>query len=92
MELYLVCGDFRQRINKNGESYGWAIAMYCTPEHLFGEKNVTAAYDEEPADSLKRLVDRVKEFFPGSTDQQIGRLLAYAADRKRLTRDCSSFG
>ena len=66
--------------------------MYCTLEHLFGEKNVTAAYDEEPTDSLKRLVDRVKVFFPDSTDQQIGRLLAYAADRKRLTRGRSSAG
>ena len=54
METYLVCRDFRQRKNKRGQSYGWAIAVLATPEHIFGRELVTAAYSEEPKDSLHK--------------------------------------
>ena len=83
METYLTCRDFRQRVNKNGESYGWAIAVYSTPEHLFGRVCVTSAYGEDPKKSLRRLTERVKQCFPESTEEQAMKLLAYTADQPR---------
>ena len=34
MKTYLCVRDFRQRKNKKGETYGWAIAVYATPEQI----------------------------------------------------------
>ena len=81
METYLICRDFQQRKNKRGESYGWAIAVLATPEHIFGRELVTAAYSEEPKDSLRKIVDRVKQYYPEASEQEILRLVGYSEDR-----------
>ena len=36
MQMYLSVLDFKQRKNKKGECYGWPIAIYTTPEHMWG--------------------------------------------------------
>ncbi|MGN0273420.1 MAG: hypothetical protein ACI4DT_01360 [Chordicoccus sp.] len=81
MQTYLICRDFRQRKNKKGEPYGWAIAVLATPEHVFGRELVTAAYSEEPKDSLKKIADRVKLYFPEATDRGVLKLVGYSEDR-----------
>ena len=53
--LYLCVRDFRQKINKKGQPYGWAIAVYSTPEHIFGTDYVTSAYCESPEKSGERI-------------------------------------
>ena len=74
MKMYLCMRDFRQRKNKKGEDYGWAIAVYSTPEHLWGYDYVTSAYQEEPAESWNRIVERMKAVYPDATEAQIRRM------------------
>ncbi len=75
MQLYLVNCDFRQRRNKTGEAYGWDVAIYTTPEHLWGYKAVTADYHVRPTESLQKLVDYMKKTYPKATEKQILRIL-----------------
>ena len=35
MQTYLCVSDFIRLKDKNGRPYGWAVAQYTTPEHLF---------------------------------------------------------
>ena len=63
METYLCVRDFRQRLNKKGEPYGWAIALYCTPEHLFGYDYVRSAYKEDPAVSREKIREHAEKVF-----------------------------
>ena len=86
METYLVCRDFRQRKNKRGQSYGWAIAVLATPEHIFGRELVTAAYSEEPKDSLQKIVDRVKEFYPEAAEKVILKLAGSSGTRTAVKK------
>ncbi|MBR3637821.1 MAG: hypothetical protein IKN45_07870, partial [Lachnospiraceae bacterium] len=44
MSTYLCMRDFKKRVNKKGEEYGWDVAIYAKPEQLFGYKHVTKAY------------------------------------------------
>lgn len=74
MELYLCVREFRQRLNKRGEPYGWALAVYCRPEHLWGYDHVASAYGEEPAASRARILARMRELYPGVTDKQLKNL------------------
>lgn len=87
MMCYLVICDFRQRRNKAGGLYGWPIAVLCTPEHLFGRELVTEAYREEPAESLKKIVERVQNCFPDASRQQIMRTVALTKDRRAVKEE-----
>jgi hypothetical protein len=64
MQLYLTVGDFRQRRNRGGLPYGWAIAVYAPPENLWGYEAVTAAYGESPERSGERILRRMEELYP----------------------------
>lgn len=73
-QTYLVIRDFRQRINRNGGAYGWDIAVYSTPETVWGYDLVTSAYAEEPSASGERIKGRIRELF-GASDADIRKVL-----------------
>ena len=75
MKMYLCMRDFRQRKNRKGENYGWSIAIYSTPEHLWGYDHVTSAYKEEPAESWRRIVERMHVICPTAAEAQISRVI-----------------
>lgn len=75
MQTYLVVRDFRSRVNKLGQPYGWHIAVYTTPEHLWGYDLVTSAYVEEPERSRERIARQMETICPQATHRQIEALL-----------------
>ena len=80
MKMYLCMRDFRQRKNKKGESYGWSVAVYSTPEHLWGYEHVTSAYREDPSESWNRIVNHMNEIYPIATKAQIQRVIGISKD------------
>ena len=75
MQGYLVMRDFRQRLNKKGEAYGWPVAIYSTPEHIFGREYVRSAYAEAPAESARRIVAHMRETYPIATDKLVAKVM-----------------
>lgn len=75
MQTYLCLRDFRQRKNKAGEAYGWAIAVYAKPEHLWGYDYVTSAYGEAPEESGGRIAEHIMEKYPIATKAQIRKVI-----------------
>ena len=63
MGSYLTVKDFRPRLNKKGEEYGWAVAVYTLPEYLWGYEFVTGRYKESPDASHKKIVNQIKKHF-----------------------------
>lgn len=82
MQTYLCLRDFRQRKNKAGESYGWAIAVYARPEKLWGYSYVTSAYSEEPEESGKRIVQHITKEYPIATAAQIREVIGVTVQDK----------
>ena len=86
--LYLCVRDFRQKKNKKGQEYGWAIAVYSTPEHIFGYDHVTSAYGESPLESGKKIAMHLMDVYPIASSDQIkkliGRPVGSAPERKKL--------
>lgn len=74
-KLYLVVRDFRQRINREGVPYGWGIAVYATPESVWGRDAVASAYGEAPEKSRERVFAHLRELFPNATEKQIRDIL-----------------
>ena len=74
MGMYICVRDFRQKLNKRGEPYGWHIAVYCKPEHLWGYELISSAYGEEPAQSRERIEGHVRELYPSVTEKELERI------------------
>lgn len=75
MQTYLVVRDFRQRKNKAGLPYGWHIALYTTPEAIWGYDAVTACYKEAPEVSKEKIYDYARQQFPAATEAQLKKVL-----------------
>ena len=71
MQTYLAVRDFRQKVNKRGEGYGWAIAVYTLPECLWGYDFVTSRYSEEPDASLQKIIKNVRKHFRDAEEKNI---------------------
>lgn len=68
MRTYLVAADFRARVNKKGEGYGWPVAVMTPPEYIWGYKLVTGRYSESPEDSLKKVIKQILKHY--ETDEE----------------------
>lgn len=75
MKLYLCPTDFRKRKNKLGKEYGWTVAVFTTPEQIWGRERVTSAYKEEPIDSWNRIVEHMKEQYPVASEKMVKKVL-----------------
>ena len=59
MKTYAISRRFKQKTDRYGKPYGWAQAVFQTPEALFGEDYVCSAYDmprEECRETLKACI------------------------------------
>ena len=75
MQTYLVITDFHRRVNKKGQEYGMPVSVMLPPEAIWGYDTVTSAYSEEPAESWKKIYNRVRELYPDSEEREIIRLI-----------------
>ena len=75
MQTYLVIADFHRRTNKKGSEYGMPVSVLLPPEAIWGYDKVTAAYDEKPAESWQRVIDRVKEMWPKAGEKEIIKII-----------------
>lgn len=75
MQTYLLVSDFRQRVNRKGDLYGWHIAAVETPETKWGYDHIATGYSEAPEESWSRITGRVKAYFPDAQDAEIRKIL-----------------
>ena len=64
---YLLIQDFRRRLNRMGQPYGWPVSVYGTPEALWGAEHVASAYGTEPARSRELIAGQLRRNFPAAT-------------------------
>ena len=55
-QTYVNIADFVYMRDKRGQTYGWGVAEYSTPEEMFGYETVTAAYNKDPSVSKELLL------------------------------------
>ncbi|MCF0229883.1 MAG: hypothetical protein HUJ76_09370 [Parasporobacterium sp.] len=79
MLMYLCVRDFRQKKNRKGQGYGWSVAVYATPEHVFGYDHVRSAYNEPPVESGKRIALHIMELYPDASASQIRKVIGVQA-------------
>lgn len=81
MQLYLVIGGFRRRVNRRGGEFGMPVSVLMSPESIWGYDHLSSAYGEEPAESWRRIHDHVRELHPMAEEQDILKLIGKPAGR-----------
>ena len=61
--------------DKFGQTYGWGVAQYTTPEVLFGYDFVTSAYRKEPAKFQANIIAHLKSMLPDAGETQLLKLM-----------------
>jgi len=65
MQTYIGVTEFKYKVaSKTGETYGWGVAVLDTAENCWGKELCTAAYKNEPEESLERLLERLSYSLP----------------------------
>ena len=75
MQTYLIQRDFRRKVNKRGEEYGWPVSVYSTPESLWGYDVVSAAYKEEPEESKDKIFWQLRQNFSTAFEKTIVKVI-----------------
>ena len=71
MQTYVVIQDFIYEQSKNGTPYGWGLAVYSTPEYLYGRELVTSRYKTPPEEARKIIVEKIRENFPKADEKTV---------------------
>lgn len=64
MQTYVCIRSFDQRLNKQGQPYGWSTTRYIRPELQIPESAMDAAYAEATEKSFARMVDHLQIILP----------------------------
>lgn len=77
MGTHVCIADFEYKVSKSGETYGWGVARYCTPEAMYPELFPYKELVEgrSPRQSRQRIVQHISRLFPEADEKQIGKLI-----------------
>ena len=68
MQTFLLMAAFRQRINKQGQPYGWHVAVIETPETKWGYEHINSV-SRTPEESKERILKHLEGFVPNQTQE-----------------------
>lgn len=74
-QCYVLTSDFVYSTDRHGNTYGWGVAEYTTPERLFGADFCREAYRREPAESHARILAHLRGLLPEASEDALRRLL-----------------
>lgn len=75
MQTYLLMSDFRQKVNKKGQPYGWHIAALETPETKWGYDFLTEGYRETPEESWEKIRKQIRKHFQDVEDKALFKVI-----------------
>ncbi|MCR5652908.1 MAG: hypothetical protein K6F88_03815 [Ruminococcus sp.] len=63
-QCYVVISDFVYMRDKHGNSYGWGVAEYSTPEKFMSQSFSRNVYKRSPKESYERILEHFSKLFP----------------------------
>jgi len=75
MQTYITVTDFRRRVNKKHEEYGWPVAVYALSENLFGEEHVRSSYRLTTAENKEHIIKQIMKYFSSATIEEIEKII-----------------
>lgn len=78
-QCYVLITDFEYSRDKQGNTYGWGVSKYSTPEKFMGEDFTSRVYRSEPEESYQKIFQYLKTLLPEESDAKIERFLKKGA-------------
>ena len=75
MQTYVCIEDFPYMLDRFGQPYGWGVARYTTPEHLFSPDFLDDAYREKPADAAARIFAHLQALLPHAGEAALRKMI-----------------
>lgn len=75
MQTYVCISDFEYMKDKFGQTYGWGVARYSTPEERYGYDLVTSAYSRQPGESKAHLYAHLSNLLPDASEKQLFKVI-----------------
>ncbi len=75
MQTYIVISDFVYMRDRHGQTYGWGVAKYATPEAQLGAELPRSAYSRDPVQSRERIIDHLRSVLPDAGEGGLRRLI-----------------
>ncbi len=75
MGTHVCIADFELFTTKQGKTYGWGMARYCTPEAMYGESLCEAARCRTPEESRRRIGEYLLGLFPTASAKDIDKII-----------------
>ena len=72
---YVLNSDFVYETDRHGQTYGWGVAEFTTPEQFFGKTFAEKVYQRESAESYARMMKHLKKILPEADEEEIAKLL-----------------
>ncbi|MDO4191103.1 MAG: hypothetical protein Q4D14_05410 [Bacteroidales bacterium] len=74
MGTYVCIADFEYQLNRQGNTYGWGVARYSTPEAMYPDI-ITAKMTRTPEQSRQRIINHLSNILPDVPTAKIERLI-----------------
>ncbi len=74
-QCYVVTSDFCYSVDRHGNTYGWGVAEYSTPERFLGKKFSDAVYKRTPEESCDRILKHLSKILPDASQTQIEKII-----------------
>jgi len=74
-QCYVITSNFEYETDRFGNTYGWGVAEYSTPEEFLGKKFTSNVYKRSPEESYERLVKHFGKILPNADITDIRRIL-----------------
>ena len=71
MQTYCVICGFEKKLNRNGQEYGWPVAVYSTAEQRFGREPVRSCYHMSKEDALAKIMEQMHLLYPDAAEKDI---------------------
>ena len=71
MQTYCVICRFEKKLNRNGQEYGWPVAVYSTAEQRFGREPVRSCYHMSKEDALAKIMEQMHLLYPDAAEKDI---------------------
>jgi hypothetical protein len=75
MQTYITVRDFKRKINKKGDEYGWPVAVFSLSEKLFGEDYIRSAYHLKTSDAKDCIIKHLLEKYPQARREDVDKCI-----------------
>ena len=72
---YVLISDFVYARSKDGNTYGWGLSQYSTPERFFGPSFRETVYAKTPEESCERILRHLMKILPQADEKSLRKLL-----------------